>query len=149
MIEKVDKSKKNFEKKLEEIALLEEEIFPRTAYPYSELFDMIVRFEQYRFFYIEEEGKILAYSLLLDAIDCFEILKIAVQERHRRRGLGEKLLEEISNKDICLEVREGNFPARAFYKECGFREIARREEYYSDTKEAAIIMKRNKDGGAL
>lgn len=149
MIKKVDKNEKDFEKKLKEIALLEEKIFSKTAYSYSELFDMIVQFEQYHFFYIEEEESILAYLLLLNAIDCFEILKIAVQEKHRRRGLGESLLKEISNQDIYLEVREGNEVARDFYKNYGFREISRRNKYYFDTEEAAIIMEMKKDGGTL
>ena len=45
-----------------------------------------------------------------------------------------------SVKNILIEVRESNDMAMAFYKKSGFIKKGLRKEYYSDTKEDAILM---------
>ena len=46
-------------------------------------------------------------------------------------------------KNLLIEVRESNDIAMAFYKKSGFIKKGLRKEYYSDTKENAILMSLN------
>lgn len=141
MIYKLNRDSANFEEVLQKISELEEKIFARTSYSYQGLLDMLKHSEAFQCFYIETEGQLLAYLLVLNSGDCFEILKIAVREDFQRQGLGCKLMQKIATKDIFLEVRETNQKAKTFYQKYGFQEIARRKEYYPDTREDAVIMK--------
>jgi ribosomal-protein-alanine N-acetyltransferase len=73
-----------------------------------------------------------------------EILFVAVDAAHRRRGLARKLLEhELSRArgDWFLEVRESNMAARRLYESLGFRLAGKRQYYYSDPCESAIVMR--------
>jgi ribosomal-protein-alanine N-acetyltransferase len=72
-----------------------------------------------------------------------EILNLAVEPRFRRLGVATYLLQnEIQSGDVYfLEVRESNAPARSLYSKFGFVEIGRREEYYANPTETAIVMR--------
>jgi len=72
-----------------------------------------------------------------------ELLNLAVHPAFRRRGIGRRLLAEITSRyhgDLWLEVRQSNFAARNFYKSLGFTESGQRPEYYRDSSEHAIVM---------
>ncbi|MFQ5944998.1 MAG: ribosomal protein S18-alanine N-acetyltransferase, partial [Anaerolineae bacterium] len=75
------------------------------------------------------------------------ISTIAVHPDHRRRGLGELLLlhmldraVEGGSKFVTLEVRESNRAAQELYEKYGFRGVGRRERYYTDNAEDALLM---------
>jgi len=73
-----------------------------------------------------------------------EILNLAVDPSCRRRGIGGALLRralEVSASQWFLEVRESNSGAIAFYRSLGFEAVGRRENYYSDPPESAIVMR--------
>lgn len=79
--------------------------------------------------------------------DC-ELLRIAVENSHRRCGIGKMLMQEMikrclgkSGENIFLEVRETNEAAIGLYERMGFQEISRRKDYYREPKEDAVIMK--------
>ncbi|WP_067138993.1 GNAT family N-acetyltransferase [Oceanivirga salmonicida] len=85
----------------------------------------------------------IAYCILLDSIDVYEIFEIAVLPKYRKQGIATKLIEKLpNNKDIFLEVNEENIGAVNLYKKNGFKEISRRKAYYKD--KTAIIMKKDK-----
>lgn len=76
-----------------------------------------------------------------------EILNLAVQPCYRRRGVGkalaEGLLKGFSQAGVArvfLEVRESNRGALAFYFKLGFQPVGRREGYYHQPDEAAVIL---------
>ena len=73
-----------------------------------------------------------------------EILNMAVHPEQRRKGLARKLVGSAmgSRQTWFLEVRESNQAAIAFYASAGFRHSGRREEYYRDPAEAALVMRR-------
>jgi|ERR1043166_6700 len=76
--------------------------------------------------------------------DEFEILSIATQPKHQRKGVARALLREFCaayKGDLFVEVRESNSVAIAFYSSMGFGETGIRHSYYGDTGEGAIIMK--------
>ena len=93
---------------------------------------------------------IAGYVVALDAADEGEILNLAVAPADRRNGLGRALVEEVLEalaergvRQVYLEVRESNAPARALYAAHGFREVGRRKQYYRRPVEDAIVLRRD------
>jgi ribosomal-protein-alanine N-acetyltransferase len=80
-----------------------------------------------------------------------EVLTLAVAARHRRRGLGRRLMDEAIRRlyhdrvrSLFLEVDEGNAAARGLYARLGFREVGRRKNYYAVPGQgpaAALVMR--------
>jgi len=73
----------------------------------------------------------------------FEVLNIAVLPEYRRLGFACALLKEALSRPgvFFLEVRESNDSAQSLYRKLGFREVARRQNYYQDPNESAIVMR--------
>lgn len=76
-----------------------------------------------------------------------EIYNLAVDSSFRRNRIAAKLLNALLSAvpgpmSVFLEVREGNAPAIAFYRQAGFEVIGRRPAFYRDPEEAAILMLR-------
>lgn len=89
-------------------------------------------------------GFIVAQRL---ADEC-EIMSIGVHPDYRRRGFGRMLLDSAAKTALAygmtswiLEVREHNTAALALYRSFGFVEVGRRRGYYTDTGEAALLMR--------
>jgi len=68
-----------------------------------------------------------------------QILTIDVSSKHRRKGIGQRLLQEIERtlKDkgvkICyLEVRENNIVALSLYQKLGYKKVGKLENYYGN-----------------
>lgn len=73
-----------------------------------------------------------------------EILFIAVDPAFRRRGIAKLLLlHELgaSRGEWFLEVRKSNTAAIRLYESLGFQVSGRRENYYPDPSEPAIVMR--------
>lgn len=75
------------------------------------------------------------------------ISTIAVHPQHRGQGLGELLLASMlwrayhfGGRYSVLEVRESNLTARALYEKYEYRVVGRREGYYRDNQEDALLM---------
>ena len=75
------------------------------------------------------------------------IVSLGVRPKDHRKGVGELLMlgafreaRRYGARDVTLEVRASNFPARALYRKYGFREVGLRKHYYLDNGEDAIIM---------
>jgi ribosomal-protein-alanine acetyltransferase len=78
-----------------------------------------------------------------------EILNLAVDQRVRRKGIARALLQEALRelrnaevRSVCLEVRESNAGAGAFYGGLGFETYAKRPGYYHNPEEGALCMRR-------
>ena len=78
-----------------------------------------------------------------------EILNLAVDPAHRRKGFGRQLVRQIltewqkrSVQRIFLEVRESNSGAIKLYEGLGFRLVGRRKKYYSGPEEDALVLER-------
>lgn len=94
-------------------------------------------------------GATAGFLVSRQAADEMEILNLAVLPEFRRNGVGRQLVEdallgarERGAKSAHLEVRSSNRLAIAFYGVCGFRESGRRESYYRDPVEDALLMDR-------
>lgn len=76
------------------------------------------------------------------------LISIAVDHRHRKRGVGEALFAELSKalsglhaKKIVLEVRKSNIEAQQFYGKLGFKQCGLIIGYYEDGEDALVFSK--------
>lgn len=88
---------------------------------------------------IEEDGKLLAYLGFTYSPFDAEIVFVAADCSHRRKGYAQKLIAECisfckekSLENVFLEVRASNFGAIALYQKSGFKKIGERKNYYPD-----------------
>lgn len=93
------------------------------------------------------DGVLVGYLCLWEIGDEIHITNIAVDRRHRRRGIARHVLTEVlegargrGTRAVFLEVRPTNVEARGLYESLGFRVIGRRQGYYYDTGEDALVM---------
>ncbi len=91
--------------------------------------------------------RIAGYAGLWLMVDEAHITTFAVHPEHRRRRVGERLLQrlfevaaEMNAEWLTLEVRASNLAAQRLYEKYGFRRAGVRRRYYSDNNEDAIIM---------
>lgn len=75
-----------------------------------------------------------------------DVQTIAVRRDRQGTGLGAVLLDALlaeaqarGCREVLLEVRADNAPARALYARRGFVEIAQRPRYYADGTDAFIL----------
>ncbi len=125
------------------VAQLEKECFSQ---PWSEksLLEEIENPDAY--FIVEtENGEVVGYAgMHTPCGDCY-VDNIAVFERHRGKGYGEKLTCSLIEKAkelggfISLEVRESNAPAIGLYEKLGFSAVGKRKNFYTSPREDAVI----------
>jgi ribosomal-protein-alanine N-acetyltransferase len=99
--------------------------------------------------------RLAGYIVARSGADELHINNVAVRDAYRRKGIGRELLSRILEEGRrggasvgFLELRAGNAPALALYKKCGFRVTARRQKYYSDPVEDALVMTIRLQGSA-
>ena len=92
--------------------------------------------------------KLAGFILSRLAAEEAEILSVAVDRAWQGRGLGHRLLMQhlgrlagYGAQTVFLEVGEKNDPATQLYLRAGFREVARRPNYYGDA--TALILRRD------
>lgn len=98
---------------------------------------------------IEQDGQMLGYAVMMQAVDEAELLDITIGQAHQRAGWGGRLLQEMivlarrfGMRRMVLEVRASNAAAIALYRKTGFAEIGLRRDYYParQGREDAILM---------
>jgi ribosomal-protein-alanine N-acetyltransferase len=97
----------------------------------------------------ESSGQVIGYFFARAAADLGEILNLAVDPDHRRQGIAEALLAEgcvrlrgCGVQTLFLEVRASNEGAQALYRKNGFDEVGRRQGYYRNPREDALVFAR-------
>jgi len=95
----------------------------------------------------ELDGKVVGILIGWFIVDEIHIATFATHPDFRQRGIGKKLLsfalQSASDEGAVfslLEVRESNAAALKMYRQFGYVEDGRRENYYSDNGEDAILM---------
>ena len=88
-------------------------------------------------------GVVVAWLL----VDEVHIATIATHPDFRRQGIAQALLAHVLKSGAdeggvssFLEVRESNSAARALYRKFGYEHTGRRQRYYKDNGEDAILM---------
>ncbi len=96
---------------------------------------------------VEQQQQIIGYAGMWLILDEAHVTNIAILSCCRRSGIGDKLLaaliqaaKENGAESMTLEVRAANIAAQQLYLKYGFQPYGIRPQYYSDTKEDAIIM---------
>ena len=94
----------------------------------------------------EDEGQIWGFVVARIVASEWEIENIAVSAVHRRCGVGTQLVTALLGKardegaeGIFLEVRDSNCAARALYEKAGFVKAGRRDLYYRNPEEDAVV----------
>ncbi len=81
--------------------------------------------------------EIVAFLIFYIMYDKCEIIDIFVKEKYRNKGIAQRLISEILNDfdviNITLEVSEKNNNAIKLYEKLGFKKVAVRKNYYSDS----------------
>ena len=96
------------------------------------------------YFFVEVDKTAIGFLAIQQLVGELEITNIAVQKAHQGEGWGSQLLAHLDHVDfpIFLEVRASNTSAQALYQKFGFEVIGKRQRYYHEPVEDAIIMKR-------
>lgn len=94
----------------------------------------------------KENGETAGYVLGTLVAGEGELLRIAVFPKHRRKGIGTKLLFALEDavrngggEVIFLEVRKTNLPARNLYENAGFSLLGVRPRYYQNPVEDGVL----------
>jgi len=133
---------------LETIALIENEIYP---FPWTRGNFQDALSAGYSAWILTGVGReVIAYSIVMIAIDEAHLLNLSVARRHQRRGYGWRTLEwmaqsarEYGARSMLLEVRPSNQDALGLYARYGFARIGVRRGYYPahGGREDAIVMR--------
>ncbi len=98
----------------------------------------------------ELDGALVGYACSWFVVDQGELGNVAVAEGWRNHGVGTRLIESVIERalergarEVFLEVRPSNISAQRLYGRFGFREVARRRNYYTDPPEDAVVMRRS------
>ena len=139
------------ESHIEQLAVIEKECF---STPWSENALREELENSYaRFLVAVCDGEVSGYIGAHNILGEVYITNVAVSQKHRRKGMGEKLINslislcESENAEfITLEVRESNKPAINLYKKMKFKDVGKRKNFYENPREDAILMTYKPDG---
>jgi [ribosomal protein S18]-alanine N-acetyltransferase len=94
-----------------------------------------------------ETGVLLGYLIISRYVDAWHVMNVAVEPKHRRRGIATALLDRLfeltaedGRRGYTLEVRVSNTQAIALYERLGFQSRGIRRGYYTDNREDALVM---------
>lgn len=100
-----------------------------------------------RYIVAVENDEIVGYAGTWLVINEAHVTNVAVSGQRRREGIGRLLMQKLMElarendmESMTLEVRVSNSAARHLYQQLGFVEAGIRKNYYSETKEDALIL---------
>lgn len=95
-------------------------------------------------------GEVIAFACARLLLEQLHILKVAVAADYRNQGIGTELMNaliagarERGASTVLLEVRPSNQGGLSLYRSLAFRCIATRPQYYPDTGEDAMVLKKS------
>ena len=127
---------------LDRLYEIETECFRREAFTRTQIAQLLSGYNSIALI-ARVEGQIVGFVIGEIYIDGRvlqgHICTIEILPNFRRRGIGEKLLQEIEElfkqkkvKASALEVREDNVPAIELYRKLGYEKIGRLRNYYGE-----------------
>ena len=130
-----------------QIALLERECF---ADPWSQQSIASELHNPLSLWLVAQEGQtLLGYVGSQTCQDETDMMNIAVSPASRRQGVARALIEALvsalrqrGSRQLTLEVRASNGPARQLYESLGFLQVGLRKNYYRNPKEDALILRK-------
>ena len=103
----------------------------------------------YRLWGVRVAGVLAGFSIGARMVDEIHLLNLCVGHRHRKSGLGRRLLRHLATEAsregvnrLLLEVRRSNYLAIELYRSEGLTVIGERPGYYPDgaSREDALVM---------
>ena len=93
---------------------------------------------------LKDGEKLMTVLFVRDQVEAQEITFLATHESYSGKGHMKGTIEEfiefgLIRDQLWLEVHEDNEWARQMYTGIGFKEVGRRERYYSDGKAALLL----------
>ena len=130
-----------------QIALLERECF---ADPWSQQSIALELHNPLSLWLVAQQGQtLLGYVGSQTCLDETDMMNIAVSPAFRRQGVARALIEALvsalrqrGSRQLTLEVRASNGPARQLYESLGFLQVGLRKNYYRNPKEDALILRK-------
>ena len=96
---------------------------------------------------LEEENEIVGFIGFWITFEQCQLTNIAIAKKWQGKGYSKVLMKHMIQKaqeahceHISLEVRKSNHRAQQLYRSFAFIEVNKRERYYTDNYEDAIIM---------
>lgn len=101
------------------------------------------------FLVAKANGNIVGYVVaVIRGRSLGHIFSIAVHPNYRKRGIGKRLMQHITEKlkntsvtNIRVEVRKSNAIAQKMYKHLGFKTVYAIKSYYEDGEDALVMFK--------
>ena len=126
-------------KHLEEVAAAEKEIFS-DPWTYASLSSYLESSVQ-KSYVATEENEVVGYLLATSLLGEGEILRIAVKEKARKKGVAKALFSHFlpDLDSVFLEVRSQNTAARCLYEALGFQQTGTRKNYYKNPQDDAVL----------
>lgn len=98
----------------------------------------------------DNSAPVIAYACYRVVSDEMHLLRIAVAQQWRRRGIASGLIDKCFKlargkgaTTAMLEVRPSNTSAISMYQKLGFQYIGKRPYYYTETREDALILSKD------
>ena len=119
---------------LDAVVAIEREVFlfPWTRGNFSDSID-----SGYHCLVLEQNGYLSGYGVMIIGPEEAHLLTLSVAAESQRKGWGELLLrhfihiaKEQRARSMFLDVRESNHAAARLYERIGFKQIAKRKDYY-------------------
>jgi ribosomal-protein-alanine N-acetyltransferase len=133
---------------LDEIVAVEDSIYP---FPWTRgNFQDALRAGYSSWALRDRQGALIAYAVMMLALDEAHLLNLSVAQGRQREGIGWRTLEWMAEvgrghgaRTMLLEVRPSNEPALRMYQRYGFERIGTRRGYYPAHcgREDAIVMR--------
>ena len=131
---------------LDDVMRIEEECF-LTPWSRKSFIDELRKNPRAIYLVAMVDGRVAGYGGMWHVINEGHITNVAVAENKRRCGVGDAIVKEIERIareldiiGLTLEVRMNNASAQRLYFRNGFKAEGIRKNYYSDTREDAIVM---------
>ena len=133
------------------LADLETACFSQDEYPLN--LRAIARFiQKNEVVAIIQDGKLLAYAVIIRYQRVLRIYSIAVDPAQRRKGYGEQLIafivkaaRKLRKRSVMLEVKASNEPAICLYEKMGFQKTKILTKYYADGADGIKMIKKLKE----
>lgn len=105
----------------------------------KELLKTFTQDSELEYIFFKQKGFLVYKNLGIS----YDIYYISVLKEFRNQGIGYRLLDEISKKDLILEVNIKNIKAINLYQKFGFKKIKEIKNYYNKTDSAIVMVKKN------
>ena len=123
---------------------IEKSAFPNSAWTRRMIANELSLKQDRKTWVIISDKELVGYCMLRYGPNEVHLLNMAVDPHLQKMGIGENLLNHFlenipKDSSTYLEVKRGNFPGIKLYLNAGFEDIAIREGYYPDGKDAIVM----------